>query len=226
MAKRNLQRLRKKHLPFYEKMTQKEFEEWLEEEVVRRQRTELITSDLIGGIARVIRPIIMLTCKSYKVPEAFDDLLHDIIIKLAEKDTRQWNPFRGRVTYFLAFRALWGSIAFVRNYIPLDRDDPDLIEALPVDPQFIVEDFLHADLKSLPWAFDSNICVFIAMQVLVGVKRKRVITLLRKTFFKKSEDRPLAINVYEHVIALLRLELSSRMERYELVGDTETTLVG
>jgi len=222
-VKRSVLRLRKRNLPVYEKLGDREFESWFQEELLKRQRTGEITGDLIGGIIRAIRPVVFLVAKHWKQICNFDDLLHDTAIRMGERESNTWNPLRSSAVSYLRFTAF----DFAKKQVPLYKSEyfselgPWLMAPSTLESEnFLLEDFIQK-LPEIKWRFNPAICEFIALHLLSGQRRKDLIKFCRRTFFNRYDvpgfiPHKEATKHCNYVAVTLRIELSNMMGRYEV----------
>lgn len=213
---RKLLRLRKKHLPVYEKLNETEFEDWLQEELFRYQRTKESTSETIGGIVRAIRKVVYVVAKRYKQLCSFEDLLHDAAIRLLEHEAKLWNPLKGGASRYLTFKAMAYTVRQVPKYKSehMVELDPYSLRTWDQAEEWFVEDFID-ELPILQWRLDSRICNLIAIHLMAGQPRSEVIRLLRRTVFKVSksdgQSNAEAQIHYQYVLVILRITLREKL---------------
>jgi len=213
---RKMLRLRRKHLPVPETLEPAEFEEWLYEEVIRYQRTGVSTGVLVQGISRAIRNMVALAVQEMGIEDAFEDVLHDLLLYFLEGQLMKFQPFRGRIVPWLRMLGYWKAlrIGFPRYHHQRLVEDNEAFEITP-DPFFnpyFTEDFVANNVVQISWKMNPALCRWVSTFVLVGSTRKEVIRILRRTFFR-NKTRDEAINLYQYVLVKLRIELANEMGR-------------
>jgi hypothetical protein len=214
-APRTIKGLRKKLVPGCEVMTVEDFDEWMTEEVLRYQRTKVLTSDLMFGVSRGIRPAVLYVCCQMKLRCWFDDMLNDVLLQFVEKDLFKYDPVKARITHYLSWLGYKRACRRVTFYlsphqeVPDDFDFPDRQDEAKL---FFTEDFLCSNVPNIRWRRDPEICRWLSFFILAGVKRSVVLDALKQTFY--HGNTPAAKSVYNYALVTVRIELAERIERY------------
>lgn len=209
--------MRKAYLPICEQLSLAEFEDYLEEELVKFKRTQISTNVLVEALTRALRPVVMRAAEYNKQVHAFEDLLHDTILYMLEWGIFKFDPFRGRAVYWTQFTGWFYSLAQCCRVYKSDHLLDDKLLYNKSEPQqntFFLEDFLAFHVRNLHWRHSPKVCNWVACFILAGVRRRWILRVLHQTLYPKKEQQAEAIKIFQYVTVTLRLEVMNALDRY------------
>jgi hypothetical protein len=210
---KTLLRLKKKNAPGCEFLTDKDFDEWMTEEVLRFQRTKIISSELVSGLARGLRSVVAFACKKHSLTCIFDDILHDAILAFLEKYLPVYDPIRSRITYYLSKYGYFVAMDVLEfSHSENMREEDYYIEMSPLPEEtFVLEDFLLISIPDIQWRMSSTICTWIALLIVMGIEKKKVLLMMDDTILHRCPHKQDVL--YDYTLVTLRITLAKQLER-------------